>query len=72
MIFPHAELGADCELARGKEVYNMAGGDLGRAKVEGEFTTVGKMAVGRAPRIGQGDGAQTSEAIEMRDVNGGA
>ena len=50
----------------------MAGGDLGRAKVEGEFTTVGKMAVGRAPHIGQGDGAQTSEAIEMRDVNGGA
>ena len=65
LVFPHAELGADGEFARGKEVHDMAGGDLGRAKVEGKFTTVGKVAVGRAPRIRQGDGAQAAEAIQM-------
>ena len=68
MIFPHAELGADGELARGKEVYNMAGGGFGRAKVEGEFTTVGKMLVAITPCVRQGNGGEATEAIEVGDV----
>ena len=49
----------------------MAGGELGRAKVKGKLTPVGEVAVGGAPCIGQCDGAQASEAIEVRDVGGG-
>ena len=49
----------------------MAGGDFGGAKVEGEFATVGEMAVGGTPCIGQGDRAQTPKAKEVCDVGHG-
>ena len=65
LVLPNTELWAGGELAGGKEVYDVAGGDLGRAEIQGKLATVGKVVVGGAPRIGQGDGTQAPKAIEV-------
>ena len=68
LVLPNAKFGAGGELARGKEVDHMAGANLGGAKVEGEFTTVGKMFVAITPCVRQGNGGEATEAIEVGDV----
>ena len=50
----------------------MAGRELRRTKVEGVLGTVGEVMVPIAPRIGQGDRAQATEAKERSNVGGGA
>ena len=68
LVLPNAEFGTGGKLARGKEVDYMAGANLGGAKVEGKFTTVGKVFVAITPCVRQGNGGEATEAIEVGDV----
>ena len=68
LVLPYMYLRESLYATSGQHVHNMPRANLGRAKVETEVATVGKVPVTLAPSRRQNNGAVTAEAIQVGNV----
>ena len=71
LILPHAELGGRQHAAQREDVDNMALALLGRAKVKPRRTAVHEVGVTLAQRPREGDQAEATKGVQVREVRQG-